>query len=109
MRVLTNRISALTAPLRPLPYEVIVRRQPPMKKQFSLDTESIRALSLDFSASKLKRNEFLGYLGGSVVEQLPSAQVVTLGSWSWDPDPHRASHREPASPSAYISASLCLS
>ena len=32
---------------------------------------------------------------------LPSAQVVILGSW--DRVPHRAPHREPASPSACVS------
>ena len=50
---------------------------------------------------------FLGYLGGSVVEHLPSAQVMILGSW--DQVPHRAPLREPASPSACVSASLCVS
>ena len=50
-----------------------------------------------------------GRLGGSVVEHLPSAQVVIPGSW--DRVPHRAPCREPASPSACVSASLsvCLS
>ena len=43
-----------------------------------------------------------GYLGGSVVEHLPLAQVVIPGSW--DQVLHQASHREPASPSAYVSA-----
>ena len=37
-------------------------------------------------------------LGGSVVEHLPSAQIMIPGSW--DRVPHRAPHREPASPSA---------
>ena len=40
-------------------------------------------------------------------EQLPLAQVVTLGYW--DQVPHRAPHGEPASPSAYVFASLCVS
>ena len=48
-----------------------------------------------------------GHLGGSVVERLPLAQVMILGSW--DQVPHRAPHREPASPSAYVSASLSVS
>ena len=46
----------------------------------------------------------IGNLGGSAVERLPSAQVVTLGSW--DRVPHQASRKEPVSPSAYVSASL---
>ena len=45
-----------------------------------------------------------GRLGGSVVERLPLAQVVMLGSW--DGAPHQAPLGEPASPSAYVSASL---
>ena len=49
----------------------------------------------------------LGHLCGSVVEHLPSAQVVILDSW--DPVPYRAPCREPASPSACASASLSLS
>ena len=42
-----------------------------------------------------------------MVEHLPLAQAVTLGSW--DPGPHRAPHGEPASPSACVSASLSVS
>ena len=49
----------------------------------------------------------LGRLGGSAVERLPSAQDVIPGSW--DRVPHRAPHMEPASPSAYVSASLSVS
>ena len=48
-----------------------------------------------------------GHLGGSVVEHLPLTQIMIPGSW--DGVPHRAPHREPASPSAYVSASLCMS
>ena len=51
--------------------------------------------------------EDLGTLGGSVVEHLPSAQAMILGSW--DQVPHQAHLREPASPSDYVSASLCVS
>ena len=47
------------------------------------------------------------HLGISVVEHLPLIQVVILGSW--DQVPHQGPHWEPASPSAYVSASLCVS
>ena len=50
----------------------------------------------------------LGHLGGSVVEDLPLAQVVILGSW--DQVLHQAPCRETAPPSACVSASLlCVS
>ena len=49
----------------------------------------------------------LGHLGGSVVKHLPLGQVMIPGSW--DQVPHQAPHRETDSPSAFISASLCLS
>ena len=45
----------------------------------------------------------MGHLGGSVVEHQPLAQVMILGSWGQVP------YREPASPSAYVSASLSVS
>ena len=48
-----------------------------------------------------------GHLGGSAVEHLPLAQIMTLGSW--DRVSHQAPCMEPASPSACVSASLCLS
>ena len=49
----------------------------------------------------------LEHLGGSGAESLLLAQVVILGSW--DGVLHQADCREPASPSAYVSASLCVS
>ena len=49
----------------------------------------------------------LGHLGGSAVEHLPSAQGVISGYW--DLVPHQAPHRELASPSACVSASLSVS
>ena len=47
-----------------------------------------------------------GCLGGSEVEHLPLAQGLFPGSW--DQVLHRAPCREPASPSAYVSAFLSL-
>ena len=41
-------------------------------------------------------------VGDSVIEHLPLAQVVILGFW--DRVPHQVPRREPASPSAYVSA-----
>ena len=52
------------------------------------------------------KNLMLGRLGGSVIVRLPLAQGVILGSW--DQVLHWAPCREPASPSAYVSASLSL-
>ena len=48
-----------------------------------------------------------GHLGGSAVERLPLAQGLILEFW--DRVPYQAPCMEPASPSAYVSASLCLS
>ena len=48
-----------------------------------------------------------GALGSSVIERLPLAEGVILGSW--DRVPHQAPFREPASPSAYVSTSLSVS
>ena len=50
---------------------------------------------------------FEGRLSGSVVEHLLLAQVMILGSW--DRVPHQAPRGEPVSPSAYVSASVCVS
>ena len=55
----------------------------------------------------IRKTADLGHLGGSVFEYLPLAQVMIPGFW--DPVLHHAAHGEPASPSAYVSASLCLS
>ena len=48
----------------------------------------------------------LRHLSGSVVEPLPLAQGVILGSW--DRVPHWAPFMEPTSLSAYVSAFLSL-
>ena len=48
-----------------------------------------------------------GCLGGTVVERLRLAQVMIMGSW--DRVPHQAPCREPASPSACLCLSLCVS
>ena len=48
-----------------------------------------------------------GRLGGSEVERLPSAPAMTPGSQ--DRVPHQVPPWEPASPSACVSASLCVS
>ena len=47
-----------------------------------------------------------GLLGGLVLEHLPLAQIMMPGSW--DRVPHRAPHKEPASPLACVSVSLSL-
>ena len=55
----------------------------------------------------LLRLVLMGHLSGSVVEPLPSAHVMVPGSW--DGVPRQAPQREPASLSACVSASLCVS
>ena len=54
-----------------------------------------------------EKSRELGCLGGSAGEHLPLAQGVTLGSW--DQSSNWVPRREPASPSACVSASLCVS
>ena len=55
------------------------------------------------------KNAKMGTPGWLSVEHLPSAQGLIPGSW--DRVLHQAPHREPASPSAYVSAlfSVCIS
>ena len=75
----------------------------------SLGAERDRAIGLFKQTSALQfQNEknYSGSLGGSGVEHLPWAQVVTLESW--DRVLHQVPCREPASPSAFVSASLSL-
>ena len=47
------------------------------------------------------------WVGGSVLELLPLTQVMIPGFQ--DRVPHLAPHSQPASPSPYVSASLCVS
>ena len=64
----------------------------------------------EMSASQIKSAdcpEAPGWLSGLSIQLLLSAQVTVSGSW--DRVPHRAPCREPASPSAYVSASLSVS
>ena len=56
---------------------------------------------------KIIKSWVRGHLGGSVVEHLPSAQVVVPGLW--DRVPHQAPFCEPASLSAYVPASHSVS
>ena len=77
----------------------------------SFDPPPICTLFLSLSLKYIhKQNLFKkssqGHLGGSVVERLPLAQVVIQEPW--DQVLHQAPQWEPASPSAYVSASLCL-
>ena len=64
-------------------------------------------LANSYSPSGLFQCLVLGHLGGSVVEHLPSAQVMILESRNRVS--HQAPCREPVSPSTYISVSLCVS
>ena len=56
---------------------------------------------------QLLKCAFVGCLGGSVIERLPLAQVVIPESRDWVL--YQAAHREAASPSACVSATLCVS
>ena len=67
-----------------------------------------RGLQRSFSNPYMLRTlTHRGHLRGSVVERLPSAQVVILGSW--DQVSHQAPHGDPASPSACVSVFLSVS
>ena len=57
----------------------------------------------------LKLKCHFGARGGSVVEHLPLALVAIPIPGSWFGVLHGAPCREPASPSADVSASLCVS
>ena len=72
-----------------------------------IKTKTKNPLNYQARLKRVKNFVVEGHLGGSAVEHLPSAQGVILESW--DQVPHRAPCMEPASPSAYVSASLCVS
>ena len=61
-------------------------------------------MELDFLFEK---EMFVGHLSGSAVERLPLAQVMIVGSW--DRVLHQSPCKEPASSSACVFASLCVS
>ena len=85
-------------------------RQIPWLKSSLQETPALSSafiFSFIFPSLKLKIDVLRGSLGGSVVWPLPLAQGVILESW--DPVPRWAPGMEPASPSAYVSASLSLS
>ena len=63
-----------------------------------------KALGCSWCRPSYMRSRRQEHLGGSVFEHLPLAQVVVLGSQ--DRVLHRAPHKEPASPSAYVCVSL---
>ena len=68
--------------------------------------EAAQNATLDGLRIGTKNFVCLGHLGGSVVEHLPSAGVVTLGSQNLVP--HWAPCMEPVPPSACVSASVSL-
>ena len=77
-----------------------------------MDTD-IQSITLSDGVSmtvmELKPSKCLlwGHLGGSVVEHLPLTQGMTPGPW--DQVLHCGPRREPASPSACVSANLSAS
>ena len=60
-----------------------------------------------FKVNSFKILDLVEHTGGSVVEHLPLAKVLILGSW--DQVLHQAPYGELASPSTYVFASLSLS
>ena len=79
-----------------------------IKNQMQCQIQSLRGKSSVPKKQWLLNNvKLLGHLGGSVVDHLPLAQVMIPGSWDWVP--HQAPCREPASPSACVSAPFSVS
>ena len=72
------------------------------RTRFHKNSTQICLILIELSLNKKQQ----GCLGGSVVEHLPSAQGVIPELW--DQVPHWAPCMEPASLSAYVSASLCV-
>ena len=96
--------------------DILIRRDsvepimPPAYIVIRVESHSQKCLQRclrDALVAKMIKVHMEGHPGGSAVERLPSAQVVFPGSW--DRVPQRALGREPASPSAYVSVSLCVS
>ena len=77
------------------------------QKSLILTWSNESIFSFWFELLKFYRVFLLGHLSGSVVEHLPSTQVVIPRVW--DGVPRRAPCREPASPSASVSASFSVS
>ena len=65
-----------------------------------------RQVPYDFTHVESK-NQNKGHLVGSLVEHLPLAQVMILGSW--EQVPQQTPPKDPASPSAYVSDFLSVS
>lgn len=66
--------------------------------EFGLMLHTTHKNELKWIVDPSERVKYEEYLGSSVVEHLPLAQVVILGSW--DGVSHQAPCREPAFPSA---------
>ena len=77
------------------------------KSKLSIPENPVNACKRGSASKWLRLSNILGHQGDSVVERLPLAQIVILESWGqvlyWAPC------REPASPSACVSASPSVS
>ena len=92
-------MSELYSPLGPEPCQCFcVLEQDPREPECSFVSSTFDRVRCAF------KRQVPGHLGGSVVEHLPSAQGMIPETQ--DQVLHRAPCREPASPSAYVSASL---
>ena len=73
------------------------------RKKSKLDHEHHRS---ETNVKMPMKNIIKRHMGGSAAEHLPLVQVMVPGSW--DQVPHRTPCMELASPSAWVSASLCV-